>query len=415
MAFPVSPSEPTAPAGLDGTWRTDPEALVAAADDFGHVVHRPPRAALRPSSIDDVVAAYRDAASTGDPIVARGAGHSTSGAGQVTGGITIDMTGLDHVDTPADDTVNVEAGARWSAVLDATLPAGLTPPTLTDYLETTVGGTLAVGGIGGGAHLYGPQVDNVVELEVITTDGERLICSPDQHRDVFDAALAGDGRTIMVRASLTLVPAPPTVRLYRLLYDDPHLFVRDQLALNGDQRWCHLAGQALSLDGATWHYMIEAADATADKPADIGALGFERGSEEITEITYRDLAHRMEPGVLELITTGDWYRAHPWFSAFIPTSRIHEFLAETMPTVRPADVGPLPILIYPLRRGRRPAPGLSTPSEATFFNVSILRTCSTPDASALAVADNDRLLRVAEEHGGTWYPVGVLPADIRST
>lgn len=414
MAFPVSPSEPTAPAGPDGTWRTDPEALVAASDDFGHLVHRPPLGVLRPSSIDDVVAACRYAASAGVPIVARGAGHSTSGASQTADGMTIDMSGLDRVDAPADGTVSVEAGARWSAVLDATLPDGLMPPTLTDYLETTVGGTLAVGGIGGGAHLHGPQVDNVVELEAVTSDGERLICSPDQRRDVFDQALAGGGHVIIVRASLALVPAPPTVRLYRLPYDDPDLFVRDQLALSGDPRWCHLEGQALSVDGTTWRYMIEVADAVPDKTADIGTLSFERGSEEITEITYRDLAHRMEPGVLELITTGDWYRAHPWFSAFIPASRIQEFLAETMPSLRPADVGPLPILIYPLRRGQQPAPGLSTPSEETFFNISILRTCATPGTSASALADNERLLRVAEEHGGTWYPVGVLPADIRS-
>lgn len=404
----VTPADPGVPAGLDDVWSPGPEARAAASDDFGHVVHRPPLAVVRARTAGDVAAACRYAAGAGIPVVALGAGHSTSGAGQAAGGIVVDTAGLDGVREPAGGRVDVGAGARWSSVLDVTLPYGRTPPTLTDYLETTVGGTLAAGGIGGAAHLYGPQADDVAELEVVTTGGERLVCSPDRHPEVFDAALAGGGRgAIIIRASLPLVPAPARVRFHRLFYDDRDRFVRDQLTLNGDPRWCHLEGQAVSPDGVTWQYMIEAAT-PAGSPAAIGDLGFDRDSAEITEIAYLDLAHRMDPGVPELIATGDWYRPHPWFSAFVPASRVHAFLAATMPTLHPADVGPLPVLIYPLRRGPRPAPGLATPAEATFFNVSVLRTCD-PAAVPAALADNERLLRIARDHGGTWYPVGVLP------
>jgi FAD/FMN-containing dehydrogenase len=54
--------------------------------------------------------------------------------------------------------VVVDAGAKWSEVLAATLPQGLTPPVLTDYLELSVGGTLVVGGIGGTTSRYGMQI-----------------------------------------------------------------------------------------------------------------------------------------------------------------------------------------------------------------------------------------------------------------
>jgi len=391
-------------------WSTDPEALAAAADDFGHLVHRPPAAVVRARSVQDVVAACRYAAAAGLPVLARGSGHATSGAGQAAGGIVVDLTGLDRVGVPAGGVVDVEAGARWSAVLDATLPTGRTPPTLTDYLETTVGGTLAVGGIGGGAHRHGPQVDNVAGLEVVTTGGRRLVCSARRHRDVFDAALAGGGRrALIVRASLAVVPAPGRVRLYRLYYDDLDTFVGDQLALTGDPRWCHLEGQAVPAERGGWRYLIEAAD-TLPRP-DLGGLGFVRGEEEVTELTYRDLAHRMAPGVRDLIATGDWYRPHPWFSAFVPASGIRGFLAEAMPTLDPAGIGPLPVLIYPLRRGRRRAPGLATPRTAPFFTVSVLRTCDSSEAAA-AVAGNERLMRMAGAYGGRWYPVGVRPADL---
>lgn len=393
----------TGTAPLPPGWSDDPAALAAAGDDFGHLVHRAPRAVVRAGSVEDVVAACRYAAGAGLPVVARGAGHATSGAGQVAGGLVVDMGGLDRVCVPSGELVRVEAGARWSAVLDAALAGGLTPPTLTDYLETTVGGTLAVGGIGGGAHLYGPQVDGVAGLEVVTVGGERVECGPSRRAEAFDAALAGGGREVLiVGATLALVPAPGRVRLLRLSYDDADVFVRDQLALCGDPRWCHLEGQAVPEDGIGWRYLIEAA---TDGVPELGGLGY--GAVEVSELTYRELAHRMAPGVRELIATGDWYRPHPWFSAFVPASRIRGFLAEVMPALRPSALGPLPVLIYPLRRGARPAPGLATPGEETFFTVSVLRTCDFADAAA-ALADNVRLLRVAEAYGGTWYPVGIL-------
>ena len=42
--------------------------------------------------------------------------------------------------------VAVTAGTRWSEVLGATLPYGLTPPVLTDYRELSVAGTVVVAG-----------------------------------------------------------------------------------------------------------------------------------------------------------------------------------------------------------------------------------------------------------------------------
>ena len=68
----------------------------------------------------------------------------------------------------------VGAGATWRAVLGATLARGLTPPVLTNYLGLSVGGTLAVGGIGGTSSRYGMQTDNVLALDVVTGDGREL-------------------------------------------------------------------------------------------------------------------------------------------------------------------------------------------------------------------------------------------------
>lgn len=56
----------------------------------------------------------------------------------------------------------------WIDVLNATLAHGVTPVSWTDYLYITVGGTLSNGGISGQSFRYGPQVSNVVEMDVVT-------------------------------------------------------------------------------------------------------------------------------------------------------------------------------------------------------------------------------------------------------
>jgi cytokinin dehydrogenase len=87
------------------------------------------------------------------------------------------------------------AGATWSGVLAATLPFGLTPPVLADYLRLSVGGTLTVGGVGAMTARHGLQADNVLELDVVTGRGDLLTCSPERHPDLFDAVRAAWARS----------------------------------------------------------------------------------------------------------------------------------------------------------------------------------------------------------------------------
>jgi len=90
----------------------------------------------------------------------------------------IDMSTLATVHDIGRSSADVDAGATWRALLERTLARGLSPPTLTDYQDLSVGGTLSVGGIGGGGFRYGAQVDNVIALEVVTGEGRRMRCSP---------------------------------------------------------------------------------------------------------------------------------------------------------------------------------------------------------------------------------------------
>jgi cytokinin dehydrogenase len=229
---------------LDGELVTDPGSLAQAADDFGHYIHRTPVAVLRPGSIRDVVEMVRYATQYRIQIAMRGQGHTTHGQAQVDAGIVIDSSTLSEIHEVRPDGVVVGPGARWRDVIAATLPLGLTPPTLPNYLDLTVGGNIAGGGIGGASHRYGAVVDNILELQVVTGHGVLRRCSERENPALFNAVLGGLGQFgIVVRARIKVVPAKELARLHILQYPDVPTFLDDARALALDERFDHVEGQ----------------------------------------------------------------------------------------------------------------------------------------------------------------------------
>ncbi len=133
---------------FDGQLRDDEASLAAATNNFGHHATLTPAAVLVPGSVDDIVRLIRFARQHRIPVAARGQGHGTMAQAQAEGGVVVDMRALGAVREVSRESVVAEGGARWASILAHTLPRGLTPPTLTDYQDLSVGGTLSVGGIG---------------------------------------------------------------------------------------------------------------------------------------------------------------------------------------------------------------------------------------------------------------------------
>jgi cytokinin dehydrogenase len=210
-----------------------PEGLAAFARDFGGMIERTPAVVLRPASDDDVVAALRLASEHQLSITTRGAGHCQAGQG-LGAGIVMDMTSLDRVlAVRADEAiVEAQAGASWNAVVEATYGAGHLPCGLTHALDPTIGGTLSIGGVGPESYRCGPQVDNVVSLDVATSDGDIVRCSLDDNRRLFDAVRAGVGQCgVILRVRYPIRPCKRTITTRRLVYGDARRFMQDATAL----------------------------------------------------------------------------------------------------------------------------------------------------------------------------------------
>jgi cytokinin dehydrogenase len=280
---------------LDGTMVTDPAATAFAAADFGGIINHPPLAVLRAGSATDIKTVLPIAAANNIPVVPRGFGHTSLGQAQALNGLIIDLTAIDEVHDLSKDRVTVDAGATWNSLLARTLKHGLTPRVLTDYLGTSVGGTLSAGGIGGTSHRYGVQTDNVLALDVVTADGALRRCSPTERPDLFHAVLGGFGQCgVIVRATLPLIAAPARVRRIKIYYPTVGELIANQRSLLASGRFDFLQGEILPTpDG--WVYMLDVASyyTPPREPDDdllVSGLGFVAPRDKIEDLSYWEFA-----------------------------------------------------------------------------------------------------------------------------
>ncbi|MEU9993875.1 FAD-binding protein [Streptomyces sp. NPDC050848] len=396
---------------LDGELRFDGATLEAASGDFGRMVRQSPAAVLRPGSAEDVATMVRYCGERGVKVAGRGQGHSTNGQAQVPAGLVIDLGSLDSVEI-RDNTAVVQSGARWSTVVRASLPQGLTPPAFTDYLELSVGGTLSAGGLGGQIGHHGTQVDNVLELEVVTGEGELTTCSPTERPDLFRAVLGGLGQcAIITRATLALVPAPRSVRFYVLTYPSVAALTAREAELIREGRFDYLIGQArLTPDG--WTYFIEAAayDASA---ADDARLTDDLGhtSAEVQDVDYFDFLNRIAPTMELFKSLGEWARPHPWYDSLLPASTVNDVVTETLAGLKSGSLGTSAvILLYPILTAKCRTPLPVMPDEELAYLFSLLKTASPgADSAEEMVAANRVQYDATVEAGGRWYPIGSVP------
>jgi FAD/FMN-containing dehydrogenase len=413
---PMSPGTP-ARLSLDGSFHVDEPTRAAAATDFGRLIHRKPDGVVVSASARDIAATLRWAAAHARRVAARGRGHSVFGRSQVSDGIVIDLARLRAIHLVRRDRIVVDAGATWSDVLAATLPHGLTPPVLTGYLHLSIGGTLAVGGVGDTTSRYGVQTDNVMELDVVTGDGRTRQCTPHRNGMLFDAVRAGLGQVAVIsRATLRLVEAPRRVRRFVLTYPDLTTLLHDQRLLVRERRFHALQGTVVAAPTGGWTFRIDAATALdANTPDDrelLRDLSHDRASAQASTLAYFDYVNRFAALETTLRSNGQWFFPHPWLTTFVGDSAIASVVEATLAELTPADLGPFgQILLSAFDRRAVHTPLLQLPSENPAFAFNLIRvpaTDSMTEAHRL-VAANRALYERVRANGGTLYPVSAFP------
>lgn len=344
-------------AAIDGAVYTPDQLTAEQLTNYGRIFHWTPRFVARPRGAEDVAKLVAFARAHRLSLTTRGSAHSQSQLAINRGGILVEMGGLDAIGDVDDAalTIDVGAGVVWRDLVHHLDRVGLVPRVLTNNLGVTVGGTLAMAGIGVASFRYGSQGDNVLELDVVTGEGKLVTCSPSAHTDLFWGAIAGLGSFgIITRARLQLRRRKPMTRTYYLLYDDLRVFLEDARAAMDSGRFDHIeswgapcAQGTRPMGGARqvfakwffpFHLTVEYDEGAP--PDDAALLAGLRPYDNLytDDCPTIDFLERMVP-VFELWKkAGTWEFIHPWVECILPWDTaadcIEQVLQDTPPGIQ---------------------------------------------------------------------------------
>ncbi|HEX2126351.1 MAG TPA: FAD-binding oxidoreductase [Thermoleophilaceae bacterium] len=156
-------------------------------------IDRHPALIARCAGGDDVAEAVRFAREHDMRVSVRGGGHSIAGHSVCEGGLVIDLSLMRSVRVdPGRKVARVAGGALWSDVDRACASHGLAT-TGGIISHTGVGGLTLGGGLGHLMRKHGLTVDNLLAVELVTADGERLRIDADSEPELFWGLRGGGG------------------------------------------------------------------------------------------------------------------------------------------------------------------------------------------------------------------------------
>ena len=181
---------------------------------------RRPALVVRPSNVDDVVAAVRFGRERDLEIAIRAGGHSAVGHSTTDGGLVIDLKRMNAVSVdPARRVARTGGGALLGQLDIAAQEHGLVCP-VGVVGHTGVAGLTLGGGVGRLQRRFGLTVDSLRAVELVTADGRLVRASADEEPELF-WGLRGAGANFGVATSLELELHPFSGTLHRGVHIHP--------------------------------------------------------------------------------------------------------------------------------------------------------------------------------------------------
>jgi FAD/FMN-containing dehydrogenase len=180
----------------------DPDAFGESCRIWNGMIESRPTLVVRATGTADVVECVRFAREQGLLIAAKAGGHNIAGTCLARDGLTVDLSRMKGVLVDrARKQVRVQGGCVLGDVDRETQLHGLAA-VLGFVSETGVAGLTLGGGIGYLSRRFGWTSDNLLEVEIVTADGNVLTASANENADLF-WALRGAGHNFGIVTSFT--------------------------------------------------------------------------------------------------------------------------------------------------------------------------------------------------------------------
>ena len=187
-----------------------------------------PLAVALPADKDQVAAVLAACREHGAPVVARGSGTSLSGGALPhPDGVVLSLAKLNRILAidPINRTARVQPGVRNLAISEAAQPFGLYyAPDPSSQIVCSIGGNVAENA--GGVHClkYGLTVHNILAVEMLTIDGERLELGGDAPDvpgyDLLALVIGSEGMLgVVTEITVKLLPLPSCARVLLGAFD----------------------------------------------------------------------------------------------------------------------------------------------------------------------------------------------------
>jgi FAD/FMN-containing dehydrogenase len=160
---------------------------------FNGVHDKRPGLIVRCGGVSDVIKSVNLARERGLIVSVRGGGHHVSGFASCDGGMMIDLSRMRSVRVdPQQRTARAEAGCTLFDLDTECQAFGLAAPSGI-VSNTGIAGLSLGGGLGWLMRSYGLTVDNIVEIDIVTPDGQLRKANAEQHPDLYWALRGGGG------------------------------------------------------------------------------------------------------------------------------------------------------------------------------------------------------------------------------
>jgi glycolate oxidase len=188
-----------------------------------------PLLVVLPGSIAEVQAVMRLCHEQGVAVVARGAGTGLSGGAlPLEDGVLLSVARLNRILSidPQNGCARVEPGVRNLAISEAARPHGLYyAPDPSSQIACTIGGNVAENA--GGVHClkYGLTVNNLLAVELVTIEGERVTLGgaglDGPGYDLLALITGSEGMLgVVVEVTVKLLPIPQRAQVALAAFDD---------------------------------------------------------------------------------------------------------------------------------------------------------------------------------------------------
>src|SRR5260221_9251812 len=173
--------------------RPGDDSYEAARRVWNGMIARKPALIVRCAGVADVITAVNFARTNHLLVSVRGGGHSVAGNAVCDGGLMIDLSGMKGIQVdPARRTARAEPGLTWGEFDHETQAFGLA--TTGGFVPTTgIAGLTLGGGLGFLMRQCGLTCDNLLSVDLVTADGQRLSANATENADLFWGVRGGGG------------------------------------------------------------------------------------------------------------------------------------------------------------------------------------------------------------------------------